>query len=355
MQGAHGRCDLLFETQYTASPHALPTPLLRIHIIGGECNIESFGKFALNTMAGYVHAIALATNAASEDVRPRFFADVTPERRDRRFLQFSSEFNHVAVPTETRLIDPSAALAFYEAVHSQEESKRDRLVRALQQYVFALRYWTPTTRAMAVVHAFMGAEALVDVAKRSTGLDDNALAEKHKEECGLKWLRRTGDVRNLAGAFARRHVIFHGDIVAYNAGKRISDGFEHGYGDYDKLGTLAEHHAAAIMDHVRKAIIELSGVDGPHRATLLEERSINPIVRYRSIRVGGTIAGSPKDSNPLPLLPLQLEAASRVSAVSYDAFTGAYNVSIDAQIEAKVDDVTVESVTVWPEPLTTSS
>jgi len=323
-------------------------------IIGGERNIESFGKFALNTMAGYVHAIALATNAASEDVRPRFFGDVTPERRDRCFLQFASQFNHIAVPTETRLIDPTAALSLHEALHSQEESKRDRLVRALQQYVFALRYWTPTTKAMAVVHAFMGAEALVDVAKRSTGLDDNALAEKHKKECGSKASPGTNDVRNGAGAFARRHVIFHGDIVAHNAAKRISDGFEHGFGEYDELRTLAEEHAAAIVGHVRKAIIELSGVNGPDGATLLEERFITPIVRYRNIRVGGKLIGPPKNSDPFPSLPFQLEAASRVSAVSYDTLTGAYNVSIDSQIEAKADDLTVESVTVWPEPSTTS-
>jgi len=89
------------------------------------------------------------------------------------------------------------------------------------------------------------------------------------------------------------------------------------------------------VGHVRKAIIELSGVNGPDGATLLEERFITPIVRYRNIRVGGKLIGPPKNSDPFPSLPFQLEAASRVSAVSYDTLTGAYNVSIDSQIEAK--------------------
>ncbi len=72
--------------------------------------------------------------------------------------------------------------ALINAIYEKSESDLDRLVRAVQQYAMALRYWQYETLALSLIHVAMGTETLREIALqrllRGRDITVEALAEQ---------------------------------------------------------------------------------------------------------------------------------------------------------------------------------
>ena len=319
------RFDMRVETEYDNETR-LPRPILRITVTTTGQNLTETAIWATSFVRGYLNCLAIATNAYVEDAQPIYAADVSRVSARREFWQAQSQIVRQRTVSETRLIPYDAATAFALEVLDSRTKDRDRLVRAVQQYVLALRQWTPDTKVISMGHAFMGVEALTTIAKRSLKLSDDELYELEKADGFVSFEKGDWYRTRAADQRSRRIVTFRGDSVTLKGASELSNGLEHGYGDYETLIRLANEHGEKTLGHLRNAIITLSGTEPTLQQELLSEKFASPIPLFSFFGVFGTLTEptSPEEATimPLDLAPMVAENAG------YDAKTGAYTVKM---------------------------
>ena len=159
--------------------------------------------------------------------------------------------------------------------------------RAINQYALALRHWRPGHEILAVAHLFIASEALTGVALTEeltrTGFDRAGLAGSWKVE------------PRALEAEVRRRIIFRGDDATHKSAKEASDGFEHGFLDFDRVRLLSSDVRDRVGMYLREAILEHSGASEGCRATLLASPRNVPLRSFLTRYLWGEFVGEAED------------------------------------------------------------
>ncbi len=132
---------------------------------------------------------------------------------------------------------------------------------------------TPALR----VFLWMAVEALTKVALRRARAAEGCTDDELVTRWGLAPAGADEDAakqakRGLDGE-VRRRLIFHGDDECQRVTVRASDGFEHGFEQFDKIRALAlQAKECGAAEHVRRALFELLELAPAATATLTSGR-----------------------------------------------------------------------------------
>jgi hypothetical protein len=177
-------------------------------------------------------------------------------------------------PTGRRLINAEATHALIASLILNQDS--GLLRQAIESYRQSLAHWTPEQRLLAGEFLSIAAETLsrylVETRAAARGMSPKNLAKlvKAKDVDSLRWQILVQDI------FAR-------DEEAVTAMREASNGFEHGYMAADQVRGLFEPILERSMGHVRRALIQASGVDAEAQRRMLapeykEPRGLVPAI-----------------------------------------------------------------------------
>jgi len=106
----------------------------------------------------------------------------------------------------------------------------------------------------------MALEALTAVAERRErerlGLQSE---EEHAKHRGVDVTQ--SNWRNVLSGWIRRDVLCKGDKATYDAARRASDGFEHGFMPLPEYRATASEVTPAVLGYVRAGILDLLDLD----------------------------------------------------------------------------------------------
>lgn len=330
------RCDIHIETEYDSAT-SLPLPILSVRMRLEGDSLEEATLWGLNFVRGLLNNFGVASNSYVTDAQLVYAVDVSETTARRAFMQVQSRIVRNRPLSRTRLLDCDASLGLARAVMGADPATNNRLVRAVQQYIVALRYWTAETRVLSVAHAFIAAETLTPVAKKSLNLSDEELMQLEVREGHQKYHRRKGDHSRAAHSRARRVVVFHNDSATAKGARELSDGLEHGFEEFDTLIKLADIHGQKTLFHVRQSIVELSGLNNDLSAKIFDQRFAEPISLFGFVQVVGRLPenSTPEEAKNPPLDMRQIQGKIR----KYDSATGEYQVDVTfgADLKSKVD------------------
>jgi hypothetical protein len=237
------------------------------------------------TAFGHPQRSRVANNGYVGDIYPKIAYAATPSSARRQFFQSFNREEKGTVPRPGRWVEAEATINFIAAVLQHPRS--DRLFRAMGQYALALRHWRFGHETLAVAHLFIASENLTKIALdaelEAKGLDRSGLAEAWEV-----------DDRAL-DAEVRRQLIFRGDDDTYAAAKNASDGFEHGFLDFDRVRLLSRDVRNATARYIRHTIVEHSGVDAVHRDTLMRPPRDTPLRSFLTRYLWGEFVGEAED------------------------------------------------------------
>jgi hypothetical protein len=182
-------------------------------------SIDEAIEAARAIVVGLVPIMSYATNAEIGQVEPHLAYDNSQGVDRREFIEYFLP-DESGLLSPTRQTDPSLIGKVVDAFSASPYGPR--LGTALAHYHSALSNYFLGGESLAVGHLFMAAEALREPALiaycASTGMSEENI------------MRSEGhDNRDHLLAWARRNIIFAGDLQTHRAVKAISDAFEHGY------------------------------------------------------------------------------------------------------------------------------
>jgi hypothetical protein len=305
-------CILNFRTTYDLTTKFDASPPADLWVEArGQCEnlheaVESFGNAAMeiNTI------IALSVNAFMGALQPEIAFDEQADCDEHEFFQaFMPDAPRILIPGRRIDVEVVEALVRKLAVHRE----RQRLLRAAAQYVEALQFWRLGRELSCVAHLYMCAEALTKAMAR-----EYLLAKKTtQEELGLEW-GIDAESTNKANRFdseVRRRLIFDGDTATYETAKAVSDGFEHGFRDFAEIRKPATEVIVKMAGYLRRAIIELTGIDQLTERALGSEYAIPRGPLFLMRYVYGTLIGKPGELAPKGSLYPSLTWSTKVKNV----------------------------------------
>jgi hypothetical protein len=280
---------LTFRTTYDENTKfdAAPPVDLWAEARGQSTNLHRAGEVFGNAAMEISTIIALSVTAYMGVLQPELIFDESPNSNEHEFFQsFIPNVPRLAIPARRIDLEILTALVRQLAVHRE----RKRLLRAAAQYVEALQSWRLGREISCVAHLYMGVEALTKAVVREHML----VTGKTQEQLGSEW-GIDESMTNKANRFdseAKRRLIFRADAEAYESAKNVSDGFEHGYRDFDEIRKPARDVIVKMAGYLRRTIIETSSIDNH-----LAQRALGPdyeiprgplvVVRY----LYGTLVG----------------------------------------------------------------
>ena len=217
--------------------------------------------------------IALCTNGAIGEPELELGFESTPGVREREYFQ-------CYVPPETdiihnvRLVKVKQTVRVIEAFARHRDS--ERLRRAANQYRLALDSWKLGRESIALAHLWMALEAITKARIRTELHRRNLATEKELAES-------LGVPLEHLDPTVRRRLILEGDAECYKKAKEASDGFEHGFLDFNKIIENARDVRHRMANYVRKAILDMLELDPKDREALEKlDKPLGhwPIVKY---------------------------------------------------------------------------
>jgi hypothetical protein len=252
--------QLTFRTSYdTTKEFSAPLPKdLWVEARGPADSIHDAAEVFGNTALEINGILALAANAYTGNLQAELVFSNDPQATEHEYFQsFIGEMPITTVPG--RRINVSIANALIQAVAKHPDRKR--LTRAIAQYVEALQSWRPGREISCLAHLYMGVEALTKAVIRAE-LRNSGQTEK---ELAAAWgIADSLSAREWANAFnmeVRRRLIFGGDAKALSDARLVSDGFEHGFSDFDEMRKPAHEVLIKTASYLRTAIIKTIGID----------------------------------------------------------------------------------------------
>lgn len=248
----------------------LPRELvLEVHLHAEDANTAVAAAGTVGS--GLVAIISLAANAFVAPPNPHLAYESAPGLDRRRFWQREVVLQR-GLPSPSRTVDQALLVALLKAVFAAAEG--DKLSRALSQYHVALGYWTTNGRPLVLAHLYMALEALGPVAEQ-VERDRLGLASKREHAA-----RRGVDVsrsnwNQVLMGWVRRDVLCKGDRDTYDAARRASDGFEHGSMPLPEYRVLAEDHGRALLDYVRRGLLDLLDLSDDVRSALAAKKPLD--------------------------------------------------------------------------------
>jgi hypothetical protein len=331
---AVGHVNLTFRTRYSDEGMEARVPReMWIDARGeSENDLDEVLTEYGNAAFGFLPAIAFATNAAVSDPEIKIGFEATPVDSRRRYFQsFVPEATGIPYPGRHVLVEQTFHLI--RAVNEHEEG--ERLRRAMEQYRVALGYWKRGLEVLSVAHLFMGVEALTPVALRRelarAGTDPEGLANSWGIE------REDGRWRGLLDAEVRKRILFRGDQETYAKARRASDGFEHGFLDFNALRELSGDVQKRAAKYLRDAVFDLVELDDEVREPLTTHPYETPLNSFVVRYLRGTFLGdaedlaAPDQEYPLFRWTSKLKTLSRTD-------NGGYHLEMDEQMTARFSD-----------------
>jgi hypothetical protein len=257
-----------------------------------------------------------------------------------------------------RPIDPDHLVAFIDVL--QPHAERERIQRAIAQYVEALRRWNSGHEIMCVAHLYMGIEALTKSLLRSEksklGVDDLGLAAAWNIKITKSDTSKL-DLNKLDGE-VRRRLIFQGDDECFSKVKSVSDGFEHGFAGYATMQQPARETVSKAATYLRTAIVKLLAPSGKMDLILTDRNWAEPrgpIALSKKIRgkLKGNVDALAIMGNPYP----QLVWRSSLKTVRIEA-DGRYGYAPQEQFDPQLGEGTelqLGSIEVWDDTVMTSN
>jgi len=323
-----------FWTEYGGA-FEIPIPLFLAFEARGLANsIKEAGEIFANWARGLNTIIALAVNADTGLLEPELIFDASPEKDQHDYFQvFIAEDAIRAIPN--RRIDVGLVQGLMAAI--AKHSQADRLRRAAAQYSQALSLWRPGHEIECLAHLYIAVEAISKAVLRDhlrrAQISEDELAEKWKVEGTTKLERR----KNIESE-VRRQLIFCNDIACYREARKISDGFEHGYSDYDEVRKPAQELIVRCAHYVRRAIISILDLEHSVFERLFEPNYAEPrgpvsIIRY----LRGTLSGKAEQlAAPDQRYPI-MHWRTRIKSVIVDT-EGKYSILPEETLTAKIGD-----------------
>ena len=241
---------------------------------GAADSIKEAGELFANTPRGLNAIIAFAANADIGLLQPELIFDASPDKDQHEYLQcFVADTPISAIPS--RRIDVEAAQALITAVGNHGEQERLRRVTA--QYAQALSVWRPGYEIECLAHLYMAVEAATKVLLREHLIK----TQTTEDDLATTW----GVQKKYLESEVRRRLIFSNDTETYRSAKKVSDGFEHGFSDYDTMRKPAQELIVRCANYLRRAVIGALGLDHSVEerllnATYAEPRGPVSLVRY---------------------------------------------------------------------------
>jgi hypothetical protein len=278
----YGPVTVTFRTRYENEGYADLVPReLYAEIRGPSPSLDEAVPAFTYSARLLVPFLAVATNAPADELEPHIAFESTKGVSERPFFE-SHVPDERGLPRQGRPVPPAATLALINSVALHPQS--DRLHRSIVHYSTALTHWRPGHEVMCVAHLWMAAEALTPVALREE-LDRSCLDE---DELADAWTlfpdrpeRRLRSRSNKLAAEARRRSVLHRDSETYSSTRSASDGLEHSFMAFGKVVDHAQTARTKAAGHVRSAILELSGLDAEHQATVQAVRYATPLDSWR--------------------------------------------------------------------------
>ncbi len=183
----------------------------------------------------------------------------TPGEDEHRFFE-NFRPDETGLPRHGRSAPLAETVVFLDALAASDE--RPRVARACAFYREALKYLRPGQEVLFIVFLWMAVEALTKVALRRACASEKCSEDELVVRWGLATSSADADsfTKGKGGldAEARRRFIFHGDDVCQRFTVRVSDGFEHGFKEFDEVRALAvKAKEQGAAEHVRRALFEL--------------------------------------------------------------------------------------------------
>ncbi|MGN9909365.1 hypothetical protein ACTMTJ_17615 [Phytohabitans sp. LJ34] len=273
-------------------------------------------------------------------------------------------------PGEGRLVRTDEITAVFVGMDTAPDGAR--ISRALHQYSLALRYWYFGGEWLALAHLYMAVENLTKAVIRrrcqDAGIDEEALAESQAIDTSdsSKWPHRLE-------VWARREIIFDGNVAAYNRARNASDGVEHGFMEMNKVYEYALATTEITFGYVRRTMLRLVGIDQAGQPDLYDRpprdvQSLRKMIRGQFIGDGADPAPAGEEypylkwnSNVKTMtrdgdkFSLSFEEKFRVYCAPSYTFTGqAFEVRGRAETGSPIRLDTVIEVTKTPPTLPTS-
>ncbi|WP_301124119.1 hypothetical protein [Mycolicibacterium fortuitum] len=209
------------------------------------------------------------------------------------------EFIEVFLPDETtspregRSIETTEYVRLVEALWSSPEQRR--IIRALNQYEVALRYWYLGGEWLSLTHLYMAVEALTKTAIRHEcgrlGITEEELARHNgidpDDPERPRW-------RPALEAWARSQLLFDGDDIVFSAAKDASDGIEHGYMEFSEINQKAIAATLSTFGYVRVAVLRFLGLPEDSDLALREPLDVGSLRKM----VRGYFVGDVEDPAP---------------------------------------------------------
>lgn len=204
-----------------------------------------------NAGMAFLPLLSVSANAHVGDIDVELAFDSTPDIEQRQyFQQYVAPERDILAPA--RPIDVVATQALLNAIKSNTE--QTRIGRAASQYRAALESWHLGQSIESIAHLWMALEALTPV-ERKIQMTQKGAANTTELATMLGV-----DIKDLDPSI-RRQFLLEGDEESYWKAKQVSDGFEHGFADYDQLWQLSKSVRQQVARSVRKAILRLSGIE----------------------------------------------------------------------------------------------
>lgn len=306
-----GPITLRFATRYHDRGVGATLPGdLWVEIRGPAPSLREAARVFATTALYMTPVLAFVANAAVGALDAELIFDSTPGLREREYFQ-----NYIAPESDVpdrrgRLINPRAAMTFIEAIGVMVAT--EHVHRAVTQYAIALDHWRFGHETLALAFLYMGVEALaqavVEVRRKAgvsheefgASLGVKAPAVTGPSTCPRCAKRATEQWRYEFLAAIRREYIFQGDKETYRMAKSASDGFEHGYADFDQVRRFAREARDRTAAYLRTALVNLVPVDQSTSSVLLDDRFSKPIGPHPIVNYlwGTLIAASDELAEP---------------------------------------------------------
>jgi hypothetical protein len=307
-------------------------------LVGEAASIDEAGALYADTVHAPWQILSVSANAAIADPHTLVVYEPIPEA-SRYMIQGTGEPGEP--PVASRAINLQRTSELFEALDAHP--RFERLRRAMEHYAGALRLTSPGSAIFAANSLFIAVETLTKVIVerlcRSAGLGDDdvdALARSRgftpvDERDRSHISRAIGDIR--------RTEIFEGDAKTHRALKEASDGYEHGYSDFEKLRDLAYQAFDASAGYVRRAILRETGLSQDAIADLTSGQYERPLHLWPPrLFVAGVLKATAEELDPTER-PFILEAVAEVTGEAFDPAEAATEAVVNLRVRGETHSV----------------
>jgi len=311
----NGTVRTRLRTRWVDEGHDAPLPReLWIEARGPAPSLDDAVTMFGSSGRFFGNLLAFTTNTAVETPEVHVGFDATDGNEEREFLEVfvPDQRGH---PSEGKIVRTEELKEVFEAINRLGHDDARRMDRAIQQYGLALRNWYFGAEWLSLAHLYIAAETLTDLviddACRRQNLDQAGVAAGLNIDAG-----DPSKVRHDLEVWARREVIFAGDLSTYRDARYASDGIEHGFLDLSEVNRRAKAITATAFRHLRRAVLQLLGISLSEFAEL-HDRPPRDVKSLRKM-IRGHFVGDGSDPAPAGQEYPLLEWNSRVSAARWE-------------------------------------